>query len=264
MVKTLPGSNSQETFFHTPEAFLQEVDRNNFNLNGPMRATSFRPATFYFLAGAKPWPELFAECKSFETKEPPAGSPPGTVILVAQSPRMEARLLIDRAKGIIRSHEVYLAGKLYSRLTVEKLEQGPDHRVFPSQATLVMFNLKSEKPLRTERLSAQRLVFPKNEEETKAAFALELPKGTQIIDRTLNRQIILKQATPVQDILDRKVNYEPMDNDPQVFSPPEESKSPFSPRVLTVGCVIFLALVGVLLAVRGGHLWQAYWKQRSN
>jgi hypothetical protein len=200
--ESIAGSDTFETFYRTPEAYLNRVDKNNYNLNKPSRPAYYRPASFYFLAGIMPWHEVFQKTR-FAIQAAPEKSPPGTVLLVVRpeddSP-MEWRLLLDRERCTLHEYHQFLRGKILLSAVISKFAHNTDHRLFPSIGRLVVYNPESGKPVFSEELRMQKISFPTSKEQTNASFLMELPRKSEIMDLSLNRVFVLDKPTSVHEI----------------------------------------------------------------
>ena len=176
MLDTLSGSNIWKTFFRTPEACMQGTVRDNFNLEKPGPSSVWRPASFYFLAGAIPWSDPLKECK-FRIEDAPTGAPPGCVTLVAESPRVAIHLVVNKTTGTLHGHRRFLPnGKLYGELKIDKLTENPDGRVFPTSARFVLYQPATGKVTNTFVLVARVVSFPASKAALEDAFRLTLPR----------------------------------------------------------------------------------------
>ncbi|WP_152052634.1 hypothetical protein [Tautonia marina] len=256
-LKTLDGSNKFAQFYLTPEAYLDGMAERNYNLTLPTRPGDWRPASFYLLGGSTPW-SSFLEGARFASEPAPAGSPDGSILLVARSRGKEVRLLIDERDGTLHRAEIDMEGSPYSRLDVEELDRAPDGRVFPSRARLTIH--KEGQPYQFMTLKANRIVF--RPDEVADALAIELPASTRVHDRVLNRAIPLSEKTSAQEFL---TNYDPSASD--TIEPPMELPSPAQATVhlpssgqgrpawvIGLGLVV-LAAIGVWFFLKGGRMW---------
>jgi hypothetical protein len=249
-LKTLDSSNVWRDFFNTPEASLQGMQPKNYNLDRPKRFTIDRPAIFYVFAAFKPWSKVFEKAR-LSVEAAPTSAPPGSAVLLARSPQEEIRLLIDEASGTLHQCEIQAGGKPYSRLVVERLERGPQNRVYPSKAHLTIFDPKSGRSSQEKTMTAERIVFPTGRPETDAVFAMTLPAGSVIHDRPLNRQITLNRPTPVQAVIEGQVPPDPVEV-PRPAGPMSPPVAPSRwPAWAAWTAVVLLVIVGVYAAVKG-------------
>lgn len=250
VLKTLDGSNVWRDFFNTTEASLEGVEPKNYNLDKPQRFVIDRPAIFYIFAAFKPWPRVF-ENASLSVEAAPPGSPAGSIVLVARSSDHEIRLLIDEAKGILHQCDLQAGGKPYSHLVIERLERGPDDRVYPSKAHLTIFDPQSGRPFQEKTLTAERIIFPTSRSEIDAAFAMTLPAGAVIHDRPLNQRVTLSRPTSAQAVLEGQVPPDPV----EVTPPAGPMSPPVAPRRWSVwaasSAVALLVFVGLYAVVKG-------------
>lgn len=254
MTETLPRTkNVFATFFNDREGSLVGVDPYVFNLaKRTDHVPKWRPASFYFLGVGVRWADRFRSVE-FRMAATPAGAPVGTVALEARDKRMNAvsRLFLDPASGVLHGHETDVDGKPYARLTIEKFARGPGQRLFPSRASLHIYHPQHpDKPFQLLELTAKLVRFPGTQAEIEHAFALELPKGTRIADRMLNRDIALARSTPVRDVFLGRVPSKPHEVSPD--APPVEPvlipQPPFPWIRIELGSLAALALaVGVFV-----------------
>jgi len=92
--------------------------------------------------------------------------------------------------------------------SIAKLDRLPEGRVFPSRATLTIYDMVSGRPAQIEVLTALQINSPSTKAELDAAFAMSLPKGVVIYDRTLGRKTTLDRPTTVEEIVSGKLPFE--------------------------------------------------------
>jgi hypothetical protein len=205
--EVMNGTETEErskTFLNTQEGFLEKAASKNYNLNRHSNSiASYRPAAFYFLHSTTQWKTLFAKC-SFRTQEAAPGSPPGSMVLVAEiSPQMKDLITLDAKTGRLYGYETLLDGQPLGRLAIERVATDPKTgRLFPSKATMMVYVPKYPgKPYRTDTLTARSVVFPESRDELQKFFDLTVPAEADIFDRVLNRQYKLARTTPAEAII---------------------------------------------------------------
>ncbi len=224
MLDTLSGSNVLQTFFRTPEAYLRQMEKLNFNLDKPGPAGIWRPASFYFLSGGvQPWSDALKDCK-FGLETAPAGVPRGCVVLVAKNSKRTVHIVVDPTRGIYHGSRMWLAdGSLLGEVTVEKIQENADGRVFPMLARAKVFKPTSGEINSTFVMSAREVSFPAAGKEFEKALQLTLPKGAVINDHMLSKQIQLKTATSITEILEGRITGEPVEF--KTTSPPTRTQT---------------------------------------
>ena len=258
ILETLPGSNVLKTFMRTPEAHLQQTEKLNFNLDKPGPASVWRPASFYFLWSVQPWSDVLKDCE-FRLEAAPAGVPAGCVVVEAKDRHRTIHLVVNRKRGIYHGHRTWLAdGNLLADLSVEKLQESRDGRVFPLSAQARLFQPGTGKVDTTFVLSAREVSFPASGNEFEKSFTLSLPEGTVINDLLLSKQIKLKKATSATDILAGKLPGEPVQF--KTTTPPTrtqtvgDSGSWFWP-----GFAFLMSIpLAIYLAYRGYTIWRMH------
>jgi hypothetical protein len=252
MAETLPGGrNVFATFYSNREALLLGSDPGVFNLHKPRHNPKYRPANFYFLGGASGWPELLGSCQ-FTTQPATAGSPEGTVQLIAHDSRTKAvtRLLVEESSGVMHMAEIEVNSKLYFRLVIDSFVKATDHRIFPAKARLMIYvDAHSDRPYRVEELLAKAVRFPTLPGDVDHAFELTLPKGTKIADRLLNRTVDIRQPTSAQDILAGKVPSKPI----ETAKPAVAQERLTVPAKSNLPWVLLWASLGIVLIL--GGIW---------
>lgn len=212
MMETLPESrNTYKTFLSVGDVLLEGFEGNgknrSFNISKNAAVTFSRPANFYFLVGMghmttslpRSW-----DAKSIESA--PAGAPAGTVVLVLTDKKIkgELRLLVERETCILHSMDQLFDSKPFRQLTIQEYARGPNHRVFPTKARLVLYSpTESKLPVGSETLVARRVTFPTSNEEIAAAFHLDIPNKSIVADRILNHATVLKDRTPAEKLMNQ-------------------------------------------------------------
>jgi hypothetical protein len=209
MLETLSGSNEWKSFFATPEGHLAGAIKGNFNLEKARPSNKWRPASFYFVSGARTWSQVLKNC-DLKIEPGRTNAPAGRVILAAKSGNSRVELEIERETGTLHGWRTLLAdGKLLAELIIEKLRRNPDGRVFPVEARALLFQPTTGKLDTTYVMSAREISFPTSKAEMDAAFRMILPEGTLISDYMLSQQIHLKGAMSASDVLAGKVSGKP-------------------------------------------------------
>jgi hypothetical protein len=67
---------------------------------------------------------------------------------------------------------------------------------------------KGPDPAFTDELRTIHLQFPRGKEQVEAAFATEIPAGSEIHDLERNTHVTRKSATQASDIIEQKVRRE--------------------------------------------------------
>jgi len=222
--ETLPGSkDDSSTFLRHGEGLLLGFGPRAFTLNEPRRtATMWRPACFYLLAGMEPWAYALADC-SFEigTDLPPAD---GEVTLIAHNKpqKISHHLTMERATCALRRSRTFFESKLTLDLQVQSLAQGPDQRMFPNRAVIDTYapNLASDRRYSRRELTATKLIFPRDKAESALLMRLELPAGSVIADRVLNRDVELQAAASAADVIEGKFRSMRVTSSEQPHKPP--------------------------------------------
>lgn len=250
-----PGDNYiSRTFLHTPEGYLEKVGDKNFNLTARATGGAYRPASFYFLNATNVWSEIFTYKKGckFHIEPAPVGSPSGSVLLIANpTADHEYRLLLDKTTCRLYDTESTFEGHPDMRLMIQHVEQDKEgKRVFPTKATITVYEPNEHKPWGVHTLTAKELVFPSRDEAEKL-FQLIVPAETDIYDRVLNQHIRLTKPTLAEEVIS---------SDPRSFPhldmgplPPLESQQTFVEkygRALAILGIIGAFVLGVLVVLR--------------
>lgn len=201
MLEGLPESNEFEHFLSTRAGYLQGVGPLNYNISGPKDPAAVRPATFYFLYGNSSW---FSEADAdVLLVDGDADTPPGTRVLRVNVSQGYAHLFIRESDGRHLGHDTFLEDKLFHRLRITKLVTFTDGRAFPFSAKLQSYlGTKHRELVFTDELRTIRVQFPRGAERVQAAFATEIPAGSQIHDNERNTHVTLKSATPAMRIIE--------------------------------------------------------------
>ncbi len=207
MLEGLPESNLFEHFLSTRRALLLGMGPKNYNLSGPKHAYPLCPSGFYFLVGLVPWFDHAND--EVRLVESDADTPPGTkVVRVQLRPKGHVHLFIRERDGRHLGHDTFWEGQVFHRLRISKLMNYSDGRAFPSSARLQTFLSKGPDPAFTDELRTIHLQFPRGKEQVEAAFATEIPAGSEIHDLERNTHVTRKSATQASDIIEQKVRRE--------------------------------------------------------
>lgn len=250
--ETLPGSKDEvSTFLRHSEGLLVGHRPRTFTLNEPRRtAILWRPACFYVLAGMEQWPHALADC-SFEIADLSAAD--DEVTLIAHNKELKSALHLTLEKGTcaLRRSRTYYETNLTLDLQVLAVTRGPDQRVFPTKAVIDTYapNLASDRPYSRREMTATKLVFPRDQAETRALMRLELPAGAMISDRVLNRDIQLQTAASAAEVIEGKFKSTRVTSSEQPHKPPVllTKTEPSNRKWFALGIVAgTIALVGTL------------------
>jgi hypothetical protein len=194
MLEGLPESNVFEHFLSTRTAFLQAMGPLNYNISKPNDPASFRPASFYFLFGGSSWFSMANADVSLVASD--ADTPPSTKVLRVNVRHGYAHLFIREPDARHLGHDTFLEDKLFHRLRISKLVTFSDGRAFPFAAKLESYRgTKHRELFFTDELRTIRVQFPRGAEQIQAAFATDLPAGSQIHDNERNTHITLRSVT---------------------------------------------------------------------
>jgi hypothetical protein len=98
-----------------------------------------------------------------------------------------------------------LEDKLFHRLRITKLMSFTDGRAFPFSAKLESYlGTKRRELVFTDELRTIRVQFPRGAEQIQAAFATDIPAGSQIHDKERNSHVTLRSATPALRLMEEK------------------------------------------------------------
>lgn len=203
MLEGLPESNVFEHFLSTRAAFLLGVAPLNYNISKPKDPASFRPASFYFLFGGSSWFSMANAEVALVDRD--ADTPPSTRVLRVNVRHGYAHLFIREPDARHLGHDTFLEGKLFHRLRISKLMTFSDGRAFPFAATLENYRgTKHRELFFTDELRTIRVQFPRGAEQIQAAFATDIPAGSQIHDNERDIHVTLRSATPAIHIIEDK------------------------------------------------------------
>ena len=203
MIEGLPESNEFEHFLSSRAAFLQGMGPLNYNISGPKNPAPLGPSSFYFLFGGSSW--LSKADAEVTLVDSDADTPPTTTVLRVNVPHGYAHLFIRERDARHLGHDTFLEDKLFHRLRITKLMSFTDGRAFPFSAKLEShLGTKRRELVFTDELRTIRVQFPRGAEQIQAAFATDIPAGSQIHDNERNTHATLRSATPALRLIEEK------------------------------------------------------------
>ncbi len=200
LLDTLEGSKGvSRRFLLDGDSLIDGIKASNMNVDKKRRIPVWRPANFFFLnAGQDRWdddftnhPNLYYWCvRRGDTVE----------LSYGWEPRPKYRLWIRESDLVLLSATFEFNGKVLWKLGIEKYHtQGS--KVFPTKASIDIYDEKSGGLIRQETMTAVRVMFPDKPEEIRAAFDFTIPKKALLADRQLNGATHIDRPLRASDVL---------------------------------------------------------------
>jgi hypothetical protein len=204
----LPTFSAPFGFLRTGSLSLKEVAEGQWQLRTERLGTPPHPGWFYCHPEGSAWSSLvLVDPKPRFDGVPAAGS--RWIRLATSGVVGEVRLWIREADVRIQGYELFLSGKLFRRLDIERFAESDDGRAFPAKARLQTWNpFRHDEECCTRQLEAIEVEFPKGKAETARSLELILPRGSRVdeFEHGSNDSVatkFIREPTPASEVMAR-------------------------------------------------------------